>query len=101
MLNTHECARQRKTSGTLTALGTIFNETAKEEPFISKLNEINCGSFSYFSLLCVFHILSPIFTETKHAPQKRSYTVGMKLSMNVLGCSRMFCTFTKLAITTG
>ena len=55
LLNTHECTRRRNVSGTLTTLGTIFNETSKEEPFISKLNEINWGSFAYFSWVCVFH----------------------------------------------
>ena len=61
-LNTHECTRSRNTSGTLTILGTIFDETAEEKPFISKRYEINCGIFSYFSRACVFHILSPIFS---------------------------------------
>ena len=70
-LNTYECARPRNTSGTLTTLGTIFDETAEEKPFISKRNEINCGIFTYFSWACVFHILSPIFTKIKRATRKR------------------------------
>ena len=73
-LNAHECARRKNTSGTLTTLGTIFNETAEEKLFISKGNEINCGIFSYFSwvrVFYVFYILSPIFTKIKRAPRKR------------------------------
>lgn len=86
--NIHECARRRNTSGTLTTLGTIFNETAEEKPFISKGNEINCGIFSYFSWVCVFYILSPIFTEIKRAPRKRcSCTIKIKSDH---ACSRTF-----------
>ena len=87
-LNIHECAGRRNTSGTLTTLGTIFNETAEEKPFISKGNEINCGIFSYFSWVCVFYILSPISTEIKRAPRKRcSCTIKIKSDH---ACSRTF-----------
>ena len=55
------------TSGSLTTLGTIFNETAKEKPFLLKRNEINLVTFHGH----VFYILSPIFTEIKRATRKR------------------------------